>query len=111
MLKDLKKNSHGIVFVTVLVIIIVMMVLVISILGMNTTRVMVSEDEIRRIQAETLAMGMTSYAFANAIVGAFTPGTSTQRIDNTTYSITTGRGVASSGLYATTPLNVVVSYP
>ena len=110
MLKYLKKNKKGIVFVTVLAIIMVMMVLVISILGMNSTRVMISEEEVRRIQAETLAMGVSTAIFANQAAGTFTPGTSTQILDNTTYTIGTLRGTASSGIYGTTPLNVVVNY-
>lgn len=65
MLKQLKNNNNGVVFVTVLMIIIVMIILTISIVSMNVNQVLVSEAEVKRIQAEILAMGALARTFAN----------------------------------------------
>ena len=57
MLKYLKNNQRGIVFVTVLIIIIISMVLAISALSLNVSQVKSSEGEVRFVQAQALAEG------------------------------------------------------
>jgi type II secretory pathway component PulK len=69
MFKELKNNSHGVVFVTVLVIIIVAMVLVMSILSLNVSQVRNAETELKYIQAKALADG----ALARFLVSQFSP--------------------------------------
>ncbi len=65
MLKQLKNNEDGVIFITVLAIILMMAVLTISILSMNVTQVISTERAIQDTQSEILAMGALSYAFAN----------------------------------------------
>lgn len=67
MLKSLKNNENGIIFISVLVTIIIMMVITVSIIGMNVSKISTSEKEVKRIQAETLAMGVLGYTFANQL--------------------------------------------
>ena len=57
MLRNLKNNKKGVVFVTVLVIIIIMMVLVVSVISVNLSHVMVSEGDVKKIQEEMLGIG------------------------------------------------------
>ena len=65
MLKDLKENKHGVVFVTVLLVIIVMMIIAISIISLNVSQVLIAEEEVKRIHGEILASGALAVAFAN----------------------------------------------
>jgi type II secretory pathway component PulK len=65
MLKELRKNEKGIVFVTVLMIIIVMMVLAVSVISMNVSQVSITEAEIKRVQSEIIAMGALARTFGN----------------------------------------------
>ncbi len=67
MLKSLKNNEKGVIFVTVLMIVIVMMVLVVSIVSMNVSQVTLAENEIRRVQAEILAMGALARTYGNQL--------------------------------------------
>ncbi|MDP8212187.1 MAG: hypothetical protein P9X22_02705 [Candidatus Zapsychrus exili] len=90
MLKNLKNNENGVVFIMVIAIIMVMMVLVISVLSMNTSQVISTEDEVRRIQAETLAMGALDYSFElaeNSTLG--TGPLYNETIDGTVFSVST----------------------
>ena len=64
-LSKLRKDRSGIVFVTVLVIIMVMMIMTVSIISLNVTQVKVTEDDVRRIQAEMLAQGAVNYYYAD----------------------------------------------
>lgn len=67
MLKKLHNNEDGVIFVTVILIILVMMVLTISILSLNTSQIRITEDEVKRVQAEVLAMGTMGLTFANQL--------------------------------------------
>lgn len=67
MLKKIKNNEDGVIFVTVILIILVMMVLTVSILSLNTSQIRVTEDEVKRVQAEVLAMGTVGLTFANQL--------------------------------------------
>lgn len=112
MLKQLKNNKKGVVFVVVLMIIIAMIVLTISIISMNVNQVLISEMEVKRIQAEILATGALAYTFANQLSGS--PGdyiTYTRTLDNVTFDIISNvsSGCSSCPL-GTESLNISVSY-
>ena len=66
MLRELKKNKNGVVYITVLMITIVLMVLTLSIMSLNVSQVTSSEKEIKRIKAEALAQGMVAYVYTKA---------------------------------------------
>jgi len=57
MLRQLRQNERGVVFVTVLMIIIVMMALTVSIVSLNVTQVTRTAGEVKHVQAEHLALG------------------------------------------------------
>ena len=111
MLKQLKQNQKGVVFVTVLMIIIVMMVLSVSVISLNVSQVMLSENESKRIQAEILAMGALSYMFANQMSSS--PSnliTDSVILDNITYNIISNVANPGGGTYGTSELNIDVVY-
>ena len=64
MFKQIKNNERGVVFVTVIMIVMVLMVLTISVLSLNMSQVTSTEQEVKRIQAELIAMGGLRYMFA-----------------------------------------------
>ena len=111
MLKQLKSDQKGVVFVTVLMIIIAMIILTVSIISMNVNQVLVSETEVKRIQAEILAMGALAYTFANQLSNS--PGdfiTYTQTLDNVTFTVVSNVATCSSCPLGTDSLNIDVSY-
>jgi len=111
MLKTLQNNNRGVIFVTVLMIIIVMIAITITILSLNVTRVTTAEDEVRRIQAETLATGALSYAVASQ--QGSTPAnniTLQETMGNTLFSVDILRSTSATGPNATDPLTISVSY-
>jgi len=88
MLKGLKNNKNGVVFVTVLIITIVTMILAISALSLNISQIKNTEDELKYIQDELLYEG----ALARFLVNQFsaTPGNTisySETVGNTTFSI------------------------
>jgi len=88
MLKNLRNNKRGVVFITVLMIILVLMVLTISIISLNVSQIGTTMDEVHQIQAEALASGALSFFLANQLSG--TPSntiTYTQILDNITFTI------------------------
>ena len=112
MLRQLRKNEKGIVFVTVLMIIIVMMVLTISIVSINVNQIMLTEGEVKRIQAEILAMGALAYTFANQLSSS--PGNTisyTETLDNVTFNVVAQIGAPGSGIMNTATLNIDVTIP
>ena len=109
MLKQLKQNEKGVVFVTVLMIIIVMMVLAISVISINVSQVMITEGEAKRLQAEILAMGALAYSFANQM--STSPGnqmTYMQSLDNVAYNVFVN--LANGSTPGTSTLNIYVNY-
>lgn len=70
MLKELKKNNHGVVFITTLMAIIVLMILAVSILSLNVSQVMTTETDVKKIKAETLMMGILGYTYASQLNGS-----------------------------------------
>ena len=67
MLRTLKNNKKGVVFVTVLMIIIVMTIITLSIISMNVSQVKSSENEIRRIQSDALAQGAWAITYTSKL--------------------------------------------
>ena len=111
MLKGLKKNKKGVVFIVVLMIIIVMMVLCVSIISMNMNQILIAENEIKRIQAETLAVGGLAYTFANQMSAS--AGASleySKELDNVTFTILSNVGNSSTGPLKTNPVTIDVYY-
>lgn len=89
MLRDLKNNENGIVFVTVLMIIVVIMTITVGIISLNVSQVTFTESEIQRIKSKMLAMGTLAYVFAKHMTA--TPSNSislTETLDGITYAIT-----------------------
>jgi hypothetical protein len=104
MLRDLKKNEKGVVFITVLMTIIIMMVLAVSILSLNVSQIMSSEADVKKIQAETLMLGILGYTFAGQINGAIgNQFIINEDLDGMTYS-------ASSNLVSPGNLTITINY-
>lgn len=96
---------------TVLMIIIVMIILTISIISMNVNQVLVSEAEVKRVQAEILAMGALAYTFANQSSGS--PGSSIiyeETLDNVTFTVNSQVSACGDCPFGTNSLNIYVSY-
>ncbi|VAX35443.1 hypothetical protein MNBD_UNCLBAC01-1955 [hydrothermal vent metagenome] len=88
MLKALKNDENGFVFVVVLAVIIVVAVLVVSLISMNVSQVLIVEDEVKRIQAETLARGAMEYIAAGQISNSSLHSiTFSETLGNFTYSV------------------------
>lgn len=97
MLKDLKNNRHGIVFVTVLIIITIAMVLAISTLSVNVSQVKSAEGEVRYLQAQALAEGGFARIYMDQLSDSPQDRLSyTEQLGNTLYTIDTAvsRGTA-----------------
>ncbi len=69
MLKGLRKNNQGVVFITTLMAIIVLMILAVSILSLNVSQVMITETDAKKVKAETLMMGILGYTYAEQLNG------------------------------------------
>lgn len=113
MLKQLKNDENGIVFVTVLMVIIMMTVLTLSIISMNISQVMVSENEIKRIQAEMAAQGGLAFMLANRLSN--TPGgviTYPVTLGNAALNVTSNINIGSpnTGINNTTNMTITVDY-
>ncbi|OGX37351.1 MAG: hypothetical protein A3G91_00580 [Omnitrophica WOR_2 bacterium RIFCSPLOWO2_12_FULL_50_9] len=111
MLRQLRKDDRGIVFVTVLMIIITMMILTVSIISLNVTQTVTSSGEIHRIQAEYLALGAIPYFYANQWTSSSSNTiTYTQTLDGISFTVVAniiGPGLAG---YNTSGLNISVTY-
>ncbi len=113
MLKNLKKNEQGVVFVTVLIVILTTMVLAVSALSLNISQIKSTENELKYIQARILADGGLFQILSTQFVG--TPTTTnfyTETIGTTVFTInsiidTLGSGPAGS---ASVPLDIIVSF-
>jgi len=69
MLRNLKNNENGIVFVTVLMIVVVIMTITVGIISLNVSQVTFTEQEVQRIKTEMLAQGMVAYVYSNRMTG------------------------------------------
>jgi len=111
MLRVFRENNEGIVFVTVLMIIIIMSILTISIIGLNLSQIMLSENEVERLQAEVLATGTLFYTYANQ--ASSSPGTSismTETLDGKNFSVWANVVNPGTGPFSTNELNISISY-
>ena len=95
MLKDLKNDEHGVVFVTVLIIIITTMVLAISALSLNISQIRSAETELRYIQCKALVDGglvqilSTQFTATPEITNTYV-----ETLGNTTFTIQSDINVA-----------------
>ena len=111
MLRDLKKNHDGLVLVTVLMIIMAILVITMTMLSLNVSQVMTTEREVKRLQAETLGLGVLTYAFFNQMNNpSSTVIEDSESLDNVDYSFTAATDPAPTGPYETYPVNVTVDY-
>jgi type II secretory pathway component PulK len=112
MLRQLQNNNRGVVFVMVIMTVIILMILAVSIISMNTSHILVTEDEVKRIQAETLAAGAYIFAFANqtSSTASSTPAIAPVTLGNITYTITATRDGTCTGLNDTDCLDITVDY-
>lgn len=86
------KNSRGVVLITVTVMIMVLMVLTVSIMGLNLSQATISEDEVRRVQAEALAFGALSYTLA--LEAPPTDGTLDETLDGHNFAVDVNSNVS-----------------
>ena len=111
MLRKLSQNKEGVVFITVIMIIIVMMLLTVTIVSLNVTQTVNTEEEVRRIQAEYLGSGAVYYFYANQTsTTASNFITFTETLDGTVFTVETnlvGSGVPG---YDTNSLVTDVTY-
>ena len=111
MVRRLRHNQDGVVFVTVLMVIIVMMVLATSITSMNVSQVKTAESEVQRIQAELLAAGTLALTYtdqqAPTPTGVFTY---QESLDGITYTMTSTMNTSNSGVFQTDDLNISITY-
>lgn len=113
MLKELRDNNRGIIFVTVLIIIMVAMVLAVTVLGINISQVKSSEDELKHIQARILSEG----GLAQMLVSKFSGSpvniiTYTETLGNTTFTIVANIDSSGAGPIGSNsvPLNIDVTF-
>ena len=111
MLRQLKANNQGIVFVTVLMVIIVMMILTVSIVSLNVTQVLRTSGEVKHVQAEYLALGAIPYLYANQwTVSPDNTITYTETLGGVPFTVVANLGGPGLGGYNTTSLFVNVTY-
>jgi len=111
MLKELKNNNRGVVFVTVLIIIIVSMVLTVSVLSMNISQVKSAEDELKYIQAQVLADGGFARIFASQFSAAPLNGIPySETLGNSTFTVTTNLYAPGTGPFGTAPVSIDVAF-
>ncbi len=111
MLRQLCANNRGIIFVTVLMIIIAMMILTVSIISLNVTQAVNTQGEIRRIQAEYLALGAVPYFYANQMTSSSSNTmTYTQTLDGIPFTVVANIIGPGLGGYDTNALSIVVTY-
>ncbi len=112
MLKQLKNNENGIVFVTVLMVIIVMAVLTVSMISLNVSQSVLAENESKKAKAETLAQGGLFFFLANK--SGPSPSNYIQynycdKTEDVRYRVTIN--MAGAGINNTNKLNITVAYP
>ena len=111
MLRQLKTDKQGIVFVTVLLIIIVMMIVTITIVSLNVSQVLRTTGEIKHVQAQYLALGAIPYMYTNQwSTNPDSSMTYTETLDGRIFTVTAN--LTSPGLtgYDTNSLQINVSY-
>jgi hypothetical protein len=112
MLRDLKNNNNGVVFITVLIIVIVTMILAISALSLNISQIKNTENELKHIQDELLYDG----ALARFLINQFSSSPSNtiiypETVGNTTFSIVANIEGGSGPIGSNSiPLDITVSF-
>lgn len=109
------ENKSGVILVTVLMILFVMMILTVSIVSLNVSQVMTTEDEVYRIQAETLAEGVLYLLVAQQQTGRALNHNSSYTLSNgdASYPLTVNSGIdttAPGGIYGTHPTTITVNF-
>jgi hypothetical protein len=106
MIRDLRKNKNGIVFIVVVMIIMVMMTLVVTLLSLNVSQTFMTEGEYRRTKAEILATGLLFASVANKInnssMGNFSRN---ETLDGQNFAIDVDVGVG-----ADKTMNIIIDY-
>ncbi len=111
MLRQLRENDRGIVFVTVLMVIIVMMALTMSIVSLNVTQVTRTAGEVKHIQAQYLALGAIPYLYANQWTNsADNVITYTETLDGVPFTVVANLNGPGLGGYTTNNLDISVTY-
>ncbi|MCA9400959.1 MAG: hypothetical protein KC713_04990 [Candidatus Omnitrophica bacterium] len=111
MLRSLHSNKNGVVFVTVLVIILAMTIVTVSIISLNVNQALLTEKEYRTIQAEVMGYG----AFYKTVAERYTDKdfktySSSQTLQNITFSVTGAIDDLNGGPNGTDVLDVLVTY-
>lgn len=111
MLKNLKSNKNGVIFITILMIIIVLMVLAVSIISLNVSQVISTEAEVKRIQAEAVAVGAVASSFAARMTNSQGGNLAySQTFDNTTFTVNSVIDNIGGGVLNTDDLTITVTY-
>ncbi|GEM_PF-4610240 len=111
MLRQLRENDQGIVFVTVLMIIIVMMILTVSIVSLNVTQVLRTSGEVKHVQAEYLALGAIPYLYANQwTISPDNTITYIENLDGIPFTVVANINGPGLNGYSTNDLSIDVTY-
>lgn len=107
-----KTNQNGVVLITVLMISIVLMTLTVSVLSMNVNHALISEQEIRRTQAEILARGALGLTIAEQMTAAAPSDTIqyTKDINNITFNIVSNLIPTGTGYWGTDKMDISVDF-
>lgn len=103
------KNEDGVIFVTVTMIIIVMMVLTVTIISLNVSQVVTTEEETHRLQAGTLAEGILYRIVAQQQTGGGLTYSSTYNLDGYDFVVSATNPGATS-IYETEDVRISVDY-
>jgi hypothetical protein len=114
MLKELRNNDRGVVFVTVLIVIITTMVLAISALSLNISQIKSTENELKYLQAKTLADGGLVRIVADQFSASpSTSDTYSETVGDTTFTVTSNIDTSGPGGPIgsnSVPLDIVVTF-
>ncbi len=111
MLRQLKRNKQGVVFITILTVILGLMILLVGFMSLNVSQVMITEKEIDSIQAEIVGLGALGRALVSQM--SATPAnliTYNQMIGQKTFDIIITRDTSGGGISGTDMLSVTVDY-
>ena len=107
-----KDNQNGVVMITVLMMSIVLMTLTVSVLSMNVNQALISEQEIKRTQAEILARGALSLTIAEQMTSA-APSNNinyTRDINNITFNVVSDLAPTGTGYWGTNEVDISVDF-
>lgn len=106
----INQNNEGVVMITVVVIILLILMLVTSVISMNVSQVLLSEDEYKRLQNQLLAESTLAYVYAEMQTTG-TPAMSdtfTYTLNNITHSAS--YSLAPGGVMGSSIVDINVSY-